>query len=100
MLLKSLVRENRTQGSVRGAPGNWRPYRDAEERTVKIDISPSRNEIVRHKDDIVEMLLDFSPSNHVAWKNTEDAAREVEESLREDVKRISIVALADGRAVG
>jgi len=26
--LKSPVRENRPPGSVRGAPGNWRPYRD------------------------------------------------------------------------
>ena len=26
--LKSPVRENRLPGSVRGAPGNWRPYRD------------------------------------------------------------------------
>ena len=26
--LKSPVRENRPPGSVRGAPGNWRPYLD------------------------------------------------------------------------
>ena len=25
---RSPVRENRTPGSVRGASGNWRPYRD------------------------------------------------------------------------
>ena len=28
--LKSPVRENRPPGSVRGAPGNRRPYRDSE----------------------------------------------------------------------
>ncbi len=26
--MKSPVRENRPPGSVRGAPGNWRPYLD------------------------------------------------------------------------
>ena len=34
--LKSLVRENRPLGSVRGAPGNWRPYRDITVRFVKL----------------------------------------------------------------
>jgi hypothetical protein len=29
--LKSPVRENRPPGSVRGAPGNWRPYLDKTE---------------------------------------------------------------------
>ncbi len=28
VLLKSPLRENRTAGSVRGASGNWRSYRD------------------------------------------------------------------------
>ena len=28
VVVKSPVRENRPPGSVRGAPGNWRPYRD------------------------------------------------------------------------
>ena len=35
--LKSLVRENRPLGSVRGAPGNRRPYRD-----IKITIKKCR----------------------------------------------------------
>jgi hypothetical protein len=30
--LKSPVRENRPPGSVRGAPGNRRPYRDKREK--------------------------------------------------------------------
>ena len=34
--LKSPVRENRPPGSVRGAPGNRRPYRDITVRFVKL----------------------------------------------------------------
>jgi hypothetical protein len=32
--VKSPVRENRPPGSVRGAPGNWRPYLDKREWTL------------------------------------------------------------------
>lgn len=32
--LKSPVRENRPPGSVRGAPGNRRPYRDIKRTTL------------------------------------------------------------------
>jgi len=67
---------------------------------VKFEISPSREEILRHKDEIVAMLQDFSPSSHAAWPSAEAAAEEVEQSMREDVQRISIVAMAGGRAVG
>jgi hypothetical protein len=40
------VRKNRTPGSVRGASGNWRPYRDGErrkshDRTQQADIVSS-----------------------------------------------------------
>jgi len=31
VLLKSPLRENRTAGSVRGTPGNWRSYRNKED---------------------------------------------------------------------
>ena len=33
--MKSPVRENRPPGSVRGAPGNRRPYRDPNRATVR-----------------------------------------------------------------
>jgi len=32
VLLKSPLRENRTAGSVRGTPGNWRSYRNNEKK--------------------------------------------------------------------
>jgi hypothetical protein len=35
--LKSPVRENRSPGSVRGAPGNRRPYRDGAEENAVLD---------------------------------------------------------------
>ena len=36
VVLKSPVRENRPPGSVRGAPGNRRPYRDITVRFEKL----------------------------------------------------------------
>ena len=47
--LRSPVQENRTPGSVRGASGNWRPYRDAAEHTgnaPKTGKSPTTDGVV------------------------------------------------------
>src|SRR5688572_7708136 len=37
--LKSPVREYRPPGSVRGAPGDWRPYLDREQRKPMISVT-------------------------------------------------------------
>jgi len=38
--LKSPVRENRPPGSVRGAPGNRRPYLDRKSKRPKLELLP------------------------------------------------------------
>lgn len=43
------MRENRTSGSVRGVPGNWRSYREIH----KILISPKRKEIGKREKDLM-----------------------------------------------
>ena len=42
VLLKSPVLENGTPGSVRGASGNWRPYRDGSMKQEAGSSAPSK----------------------------------------------------------
>ena len=67
---------------------------------VNLSMSKEREEIRKHKDAIANLLLDFSRAQHVAWASEAEALAEVEESLRNDKKRISIVGLVEGTVVG
>ena len=55
--------------------------------------------IINYKNQIVNLLLDFRP-NCSAYQNTRDAIEEIEESLKQDKKRISILAFENGEAIG
>ena len=67
---------------------------------MNFDISTSREDVSRHREAIAELLLDFSPSQHSAWPSRTAALAEVDESLQEDKRRVSAVAVADGNAIG
>ena len=66
-------------------------------RTV---ISEKREDVVAHRDQIAELLLDFAPAQHVAWKTRPEALADIDESLTDDKPRISLVALSDRNVVG
>lgn len=70
------------------------------DQAMNVDVSTSREDVARHRDGIAGLLLDFTPSQHSAWPSREAALAAVDESLQEDKRRISAVAVADGAAVG
>lgn len=55
--------------------------------------------ILKHKAQIADLLVDFRP-NCNAWANREEAIEEVEESLKDDKKRVSIIALDNDEVLG
>lgn len=65
-----------------------------------MELLTTREAVHRHRAEIAEMLLDFRPYEYCAWPSKERALAEVDESLRDDKKTISIVAVAEARAVG
>jgi aminoglycoside 6'-N-acetyltransferase I len=58
------------------------------------------DEIRRHRAQIAQLLLDFSPFEFAAWKSETHALQEIDDSLGTDTDRISVVAVQDGTAVG
>jgi aminoglycoside 6'-N-acetyltransferase I len=65
-----------------------------------IVISDNKLDLLNSRDHIATMLLDFRPYHPSPWTNHVDAHEEVIASLREDIRRISIVALDGYKAVG
>lgn len=65
-----------------------------------VRLSDSPDEVRARADQIAAILLDFSPENHVAWPSRGAATAEVAESLGDDKRRISIVALIGNEVVG
>jgi aminoglycoside 6'-N-acetyltransferase I len=65
-----------------------------------MEILASRESVRRYRAEIAEMLLDFRPYEFCAWPSEKAALDEVDISLRDDKKRISVVAVVDGRAAG
>jgi len=66
--LKSLVRENRPLGSVRGAPGNRRPYRDSMIKSTK-----SRSRVVHVVDPAVKAVKEAAMARDGATRPTQSA---------------------------
>jgi aminoglycoside 6'-N-acetyltransferase I len=64
-----------------------------------IRITSDPIEILKHREQIAGLLLDFRPSCN-AWANKAEAIEEVETSLLKDKIRISILALEDDETAG
>ena len=65
-----------------------------------VRLSDAPDEVRKRINDIADLLLDFSPENHVAWPSRQAALAEVADSLQTDKRRISIVATLDDETVG
>ena len=62
-MVKSPVRENRPPGSVRGAPGNRRPYRDPDRPVRFRSACLQRNVLRPHFETLVLIFPDYSRIN-------------------------------------